>query len=122
MLDEAVINDLPIPQVWEWIALRELTSIVHGLVSEGFDSPGDLIDRLDSVSEAIAQFEQMGRMAGFGSTPYDDPVVLFDPSTGPIRDSELRRICEEAAKSRQTIKWNGAFGTVQPPDVPPDAA
>jgi hypothetical protein len=67
MLDEAVINDLPIPQVWEWIALRELTSIVHGLVSEGFDSPGDLIDRLDSVSEAIAQFEQMGRMAAFGS-------------------------------------------------------
>lgn len=74
MIDEAVINDLPIPQVWEWVALRELTSIMHGLVSEGFDSPGDLIDRLDSVSEAIAQLEAYQKTGVAG-----DGVIAAEP-------------------------------------------
>jgi hypothetical protein len=47
-----------------------------------------------------------------------DPVMLFDPVTGPVRDSELRRICEEAARNQQSIKWDGSSGTVQPPDEP----
>ena len=67
-----MIEELPIPQAWEWIAVKELSSIVHGLAAQGFDTPGDLVDRLNSVSEAIAQLYQGADAVIY---PMPEPVV-----------------------------------------------
>ncbi len=41
----------------------------------------------------------------------DDPVVLYDPETGPVTDSQLRRIVEEVAQRRepQTVEVHNVY-------------
>jgi hypothetical protein len=35
----------------------------------------------------------------------DDPVVLYDPISGPIRDSQLREICEQVVETQAISTW-----------------
>jgi len=88
----------PLTSIEDRIAINELILCACTIAAGAYTEVGQICDRLQDAIDNIRNSVAFYREHEDHQPP--DPVVLWDPIAGPITDSQLRQICEDAAKQQ----------------------